>query len=318
MLENRKKSIFAAGVILLILLLVFGSFFYAEGKFNPINLFKKIGKGTASVTSAIKDKFKDSDNDGLRDWEEAKYGTDINNQDSDGDGYLDGEEVASGYNPMQKGSNAQTGFSEKEKILASTNNWTEIFAKGIGGGIKQGKSVLINPDTGEMYSAEELENMPEFQKMLQNISNEELKKVLPPSITDNDIKISQSDRNEDRIAYLTAVLNIIKENSKNIQVSDQDIEWAMTNSDFSKVKIAQKTFHESYEKLKNISTPKFYAEFQKTLLSTMLHSSNVFLVISNAQEDPLKALIAIEEYQKSGSASEKITMEINNLKKNLK
>ncbi|MCK4554028.1 hypothetical protein KAU19_03625 [Candidatus Parcubacteria bacterium] len=45
----------------------------------------------------------DTDNDGLFDDEEAKYGTDPNNPDSDGDGYLDGDEVKNGYNPMGEG-----------------------------------------------------------------------------------------------------------------------------------------------------------------------------------------------------------------------
>lgn len=45
----------------------------------------------------------DSDNDGLTDQEEGKYGTDPNNSDSDGDGYMDGEEVKAGYNPLGAG-----------------------------------------------------------------------------------------------------------------------------------------------------------------------------------------------------------------------
>lgn len=35
----------------------------------------------------------DSDGDGLRDWEEALWGTDVNNPDSDGDGVMDGEQI---------------------------------------------------------------------------------------------------------------------------------------------------------------------------------------------------------------------------------
>ncbi|MEA2065342.1 MAG: thrombospondin type 3 repeat-containing protein [Patescibacteria group bacterium] len=47
----------------------------------------------------------DTDNDGLRDYEEKKiYLTDYNNPDTDGDGYSDGEEVKAGYNPNGKGS----------------------------------------------------------------------------------------------------------------------------------------------------------------------------------------------------------------------
>jgi hypothetical protein len=50
------------------------------------------------------DKLKDSDSDGLSDWEEENiYFTDLNNPDTDGDGYLDGIEVQGGYNPKGSG-----------------------------------------------------------------------------------------------------------------------------------------------------------------------------------------------------------------------
>ena len=45
----------------------------------------------------------DTDNDGLFDDEETKYGCDINNPDTDGDGYLDGDEIENGYNPNGEG-----------------------------------------------------------------------------------------------------------------------------------------------------------------------------------------------------------------------
>lgn len=45
----------------------------------------------------------DSDNDGLTDVDEAKYGTDPYNRDSDGDGFTDGEEVKNGFNPLGPG-----------------------------------------------------------------------------------------------------------------------------------------------------------------------------------------------------------------------
>lgn len=46
------------------------------------------------------DKNKDSDQDGLADYWEQKFGTDPTNQDSDGDGYKDGREVDQGYDPL--------------------------------------------------------------------------------------------------------------------------------------------------------------------------------------------------------------------------
>lgn len=45
----------------------------------------------------------DTDNDGLSNVDELKYGTNPNNPDTDGDGYPDGEEVQNGYNPLGPG-----------------------------------------------------------------------------------------------------------------------------------------------------------------------------------------------------------------------
>lgn len=45
----------------------------------------------------------DSDNDGLKDWEEALFGTNPENPDSDEDGMLDGKEVESARDPLVSG-----------------------------------------------------------------------------------------------------------------------------------------------------------------------------------------------------------------------
>ena len=56
-------------------------------------------------TSSKKNPAKDSDHDGLSDFEEVNiFGTDSNNPDTDGDGMKDGDEVKKGRNPLGKGS----------------------------------------------------------------------------------------------------------------------------------------------------------------------------------------------------------------------
>ena len=52
-----------------------------------------------------KDTNKDSDGDGLKDWEEALYGTNPQKADTDGDGTPDGEEIRLGRDPLKKGPN---------------------------------------------------------------------------------------------------------------------------------------------------------------------------------------------------------------------
>lgn len=77
---------------------------------NPGNQFTNLGWGDAGsnnyagnygCAAVCVDVNRDSDNDGLSDEEEAKWGTDPNNPDSDTDTIKDGEEVRRGMNPLK-------------------------------------------------------------------------------------------------------------------------------------------------------------------------------------------------------------------------
>lgn len=78
-------------------------------------------KISTSTQSAINSN-KDSDNDGLADADEVKYGTDSNNPDTDSDGYEDGDEVKNGFNPLGSGKlNNQT----KDYLIGSAITYGE-------------------------------------------------------------------------------------------------------------------------------------------------------------------------------------------------
>jgi hypothetical protein len=79
---------------------------------------------------------KDSDGDGLKDWEEDLWGTDPRKKDTDGDGTDDGEEVDTGRNPNIAGPDDEyqndvfvkqtnTDFSNKE--LTETDKFAQNF-----------------------------------------------------------------------------------------------------------------------------------------------------------------------------------------------
>jgi hypothetical protein len=62
--------------------------------------FKEIAKEKKEI---YPEAFKDSDQDGLSDWQEVILGTNPLNPDTDGDGYLDGIEYRSGFDPKKPG-----------------------------------------------------------------------------------------------------------------------------------------------------------------------------------------------------------------------
>ncbi len=73
------------------------------------------------VKTSLADSVSDSDNDGLKNWEENLRKTDPKNPDSDGDGTTDGDEVAAGRDPL-KTNTAKKGQTPNDILEVRINN----------------------------------------------------------------------------------------------------------------------------------------------------------------------------------------------------
>ncbi len=104
--KSRKFSILAAILILLVGIAVGGYLVLKSGRGSAgqlADILSSASKSLADCQGDPSDTNKDSDSDGLKDWQEMQiYKSDACKPDTDGDGYLDGEEVASGYDPTKK------------------------------------------------------------------------------------------------------------------------------------------------------------------------------------------------------------------------
>ncbi len=94
-LPSRKFAIIA----LALLLAVGGLFLFFGGEAMRRKTADAPQKEIVSGAVRGKNSQKDSDNDGLKDWEEVLWKTDPQNPDTDGDGTPDGEEVKLGRDP---------------------------------------------------------------------------------------------------------------------------------------------------------------------------------------------------------------------------
>jgi len=98
------------------------------------NSYKNTDSGSLITFNSFTEK--DSDGDGLKDWEEELWGTDVNNPDSDGDGTPDGEEISIGRNPTVAGPNDLISENKSNQEILSSNSKdgveltkTEIFSR---------------------------------------------------------------------------------------------------------------------------------------------------------------------------------------------
>jgi len=70
----------------------------------------------------------DSDNDGLKDWEEALWKTDPKNPDTDGDGTSDGAEIQAKRNPLVKGPKDALPKDQSQNSIASAASSQNLSA----------------------------------------------------------------------------------------------------------------------------------------------------------------------------------------------
>ena len=77
--------------------------------------------------ASLKNAELDSDNDGLKDWEETLWKTDPNNKDTDADGTTDGDEIATNRDPLTPGPNDKSGKEVKIQPVAGKTDYMKEF-----------------------------------------------------------------------------------------------------------------------------------------------------------------------------------------------
>ncbi|GEM_PF-1533430 len=125
MKDGQQENHRGLYISMAVALVIFGTGFFITQKDTITNFFAnaplKIAdkSNTASTTAeeqAVADVFdRDSDQDGLPDWQESLYGSDMHNPDTDGDGTLDGEEVRLQRDPT-KANTAKAGQPANDKL----------------------------------------------------------------------------------------------------------------------------------------------------------------------------------------------------------
>jgi len=148
-----KRFIVALAVIVFIVAGIFFVDSYKDRGTTDDTIFERSLSEGNSVDTARELSVRDSDDDGLKDWEETLWGTDPRNPDTDGDGTSDGEEVALKRDPT-------IAISEDDTLnIANTPqdpNWKpenlteEVTADLFEGYFDLKSSGQLNADSGEV------------------------------------------------------------------------------------------------------------------------------------------------------------------------
>lgn len=261
--------------------------------------------------------FIDSDNDGLRDWEEELYHTDPLNPDTDGDGYLDGEEVDSGHNPLVKAPGDKLSFyplplgkryNVTEKIF-NDEALNELFTSYLSQKAEylQNHPEITNPqeflDFTKDSTIEEIvkRSLGQSYASLMGENNEnasEIPEIFNIKITDEQIKISEDNSKEAIKLYFSRITDWLNSDIFFFQEKSlQAIVEALQNNDFSKIdKLIQ--LNDSWiNTTKEVTVPSSWKEIHKEGLRIIILTRNVFISIRDIKNDPLKAYYAVYELE---------------------
>jgi hypothetical protein len=238
---------------------------------------------------------KDSDNDGLTDWEEVLWKTDINNPDTDGDGTMDGEEVRLKRDPNLAGPDdllpngtlgVKTGVVGEDEELTTTERFgRELFS---------GYIELLDSKRYKGREAELLYNLLE-----QNVSGV----VGPIDIYEvADIKTFSSKNTIVIRDYGNSIVTNLLEGA---EINEIPIIVALleTESQEDKVKLQEviDLNKKILEKNLNLPAPKDAEELHLAFINTHNEVIESLVKISKISVDPLLSVVGIGEYSEATS-----------------
>lgn len=257
----------------------------------------------------------DADHDGLKDAEEAVWGSDPYNPDTDGDGYLDGEEVASGYDPLLAEDDSLAGRKEFLGL-----NSTQRLAQAITGGILSGDLKSgIDPRI--------------FAQSVDSVATATVYSTLAAlegvEVAEDEIQISADNSKKAQEQYLEMVFKSISEDivsmvfkqSREISIlfsADQEADAGQLYTNQQKEDIKTKflqyavKFQKSYDGLKETSVPSRWIDIHQKILALLKKLELYHRSIALADGDSLKQMIVLGNLQNVYFEAQPISLEINN------
>lgn len=256
---------------------------------------------------------KDSDSDGLKDWEEALWKTDPNNPDTDKDDTADGQEVKDNRNPLLASKNGKNDKLENQKLKetgsllpAELPSLTDLLSQQFFGDYL----FLREKDGGQISQKSQEELIASFIGATDNF--EQINKGL---YLKSDIKIDLQETPESIKEYGNNLALTIKKYFDSIPETELTV---LKNSLESKNKAELKkleqiamAYRNAAKEMLSLKTPLSFSDSHLNLIN---HFNNIAKEIDAMQktfDDPIQALLAIKQYQTDSVAAYQILRNLN-------
>jgi hypothetical protein len=294
-IRAHKKTSGALGVLIVLgFFLIVG--IIAQKNEQAVNPLPGIPKKIASSDAKNTESLKDSDGDGLKDWEEIIYGTDPQNPDTDGDGTSDGEEIAGNRDPLKKGPKDILPMPEDTQGKPPTlldddpNNLThKLFGDFIrsGGGAN---AILKNGGSEESIKllTEKIDRMA-----AQGTLTYESKTAINPK----DIRVTPDESGQAVTAYLNAVAAAFEQYLHPLPQDDLELFVEILQSGnlerLEELGVYAKAAGFAAAKIRALAVPKNLVWFHTREIEYLEETKNQIDIMRRTERDPLRTMTII-------------------------
>lgn len=250
-----------------------------------ITNFKKAPDNSGVVNLIIKNNLnqkldtKDTDNDGLPDWQEEIWGSNKNNPDTDGDGTADGKEVNESRNPTVAGPDDKI-LSDREIALqyvpgeTDPNSVTSILSKNLLLRLAQlQQSGQYNNETGD--------------ELATNLVDQTFSEVQIPDKYPTNIFLTFDSKDKQKLEeYKNKLIDIQKNELLKIDPNNKDLNPTIAG------------FKNMAFQLSVISVPKDLLSVHAKIANGYYIAAEALINLKSSDQDPVLGILSIPIYKK--------------------
>ena len=259
--------------------------------------------------TAYQDANRDSDGDGLKDWEEILWKTDPNKADTDGDGAPDGEEVKMGRDPTVAGAKSAKGAwsdalkqpeSASKKATTTPSTLTERAAQKFA--VEYLTALGSSPGGIDSFQQKSIAD-----SLIKSVTGSAV--TFPDKFSLSDIAVEANPSPAFVKTYLNAVGGFLDKNFVGLEESETDLlDKAVSSSDFTGLKklgVYVAAYQKSVAFLKKPrrpdgqeKVPAAYAPAHLELLNILNNTATAVSYMQATEKDPARGLVGLAIYVK--------------------
>ena len=271
---------------MLVVIVLGGGFIVLKNSFSSNkteSLTANLGISETQLSS-----FKDTDNDGLYDWEEELLGTDPLHPDSDGDGILDGEQFKTQKQyPELSAIDVGNLYNLREDTHSSSNNLTDSLFR------EAAMRYGILSEGGELDDKTKTE-------LADSLARDFESPAFETKYTGANISVTHSSNLETTTSYVGGVIAAFE--THNEIYSENPLEIVnifFETSDetaLSQLSKLENTYYELAKEIGKLPVPQNLVTTHLELANTIHQTGTTIHNIQEVSPDPIKSMLALAQY----------------------